>query len=697
MVKHMKSFLNPDSVVLIGVTRNEGTGAYNNLEVMLNFGVSATIYVVHPNVKTILGYPAYTSVMDIPIIPELAVISVGRDKIIPIFKTCAQKGIKSIIIVSQGFSDADDKGACVQDELVKIARKKSIRIMGPNTLGVLNNFDCFATSFVDLPHEPSPVPLGAIVQSGVFLADSQSFTNGLGKAIDIGNGSDINFIDGLQYFEDDPDIEIIAIYMEEVKQGKDFLKAASGISRKKPIIILKSGRSEAGGKAALSHTGSMVGEDAVCDIAFEKAGLVRAKNMIELNSISNMFLHCSPMQGPRLAVVTATGACGILAADACEDYGLRLASIKDDTLKNLESSAVKWFNLNNPADIWPIGMVTGNIPNVVAESSVALLDNDQVDGLLIIFPAFASPLHKDIDFQPIINRILKQTRYEKPIAVWLYSNGADKQRKNMCRQKGFAIFKSIDEAVMGLAGSWRYIKNQRLRKNFENLKKISKRQRASAFPSQGVYLEKDAFELIKKYNLPIVPGKIVKSKKDALNVADKVGYPVVLKVISRYWLHKSDKGGVVVGIKNPKALENTFEHLMTKFKKSLPEKPLPEIFVQKQVIGKELIFGIKKDPQIGHVILVGMGGIYTEIFKDIARELIPVTKEEADKMLQSLKYYPVLKGIRGETGVDIQTLINIITSLSDFAMDYPEISEMDLNPVIINQDGCWCVDLRMVF
>ena len=692
----MNVFLNPASVVLIGVTRNEGIGAYNNLEVMLNFDVSSTIYVVHPKAKTILGYPAYSSVMDIPIIPELAVISVGRDKIIPIFKACAQKGIKRIIIISQGFSDADEKGARVQDELVKIAKENSIRIMGPNTLGVHNNFDCFTTSFINLPRESSPVPIGAIVQSGVFLADSQSFTNGLGKAIDIGNASDIDFVDGINYFENDPDIEIVMIYMEEVKQGKKFLKAASRTSRKKPIIVLKSGRSEAGGKAAVSHTGSMVGEDAVYDIAFKKAGLVRAKNMIELKSISNMLLNCSPMQGPRIAVVTATGACGILAADACEDYGLRLASIKDNTLKRLESSAIEWFKLNNPADIWPVGMVAGSISNVVVESSIALLDNDQVDGLLINLPAFASSLHQDIDFQSIINRILKETRHEKPIAVWLYSNGAAKQREIMGRQKGFAIFESIDEAVMGLAGSWRYFRNQQLINNFDDFE-TSTKQRSSVIPSKSIYLGKDAFELMRRYNLPTVPGKIVKDQQEALNVADEVGYPAVLKVISKYWLHKSDEGGVVVGIQNPEELENAFKHLMTNFEKSLPGKPLPEIFIQKQVIGKELIFGIKKDPQIGHVILAGMGGIYTEIFKDIARELVPVTKEEAKKMLQSLKYYPVLKGIRGEASVNIQSLISIIKNLSDLAIDYPEISEMDLNPVIINQEGCWCVDSRIVF
>ena len=692
----MKSFLNPGSVVLIGVTRHGGVGAYNNLEVMLNFGVASDIYVVHPHVKNILGYPAYTNIMDVPIIPELAIISVGRNNIISIFNACAEKGIKRVIIVSQGFSDADEKGAHIQDELVKIAKENSIRIMGPNTLGVLNNFDGFTTSFVTIPKEPSPVPLGAIVQSGVFLADGQSFTNGLGKAIDIGNGSDIDFVDGLNYFETDPDIEIIAIYMEEIKRGRVFLKTASRISRKKPIIVLKSGRSEAGGKAALSHTGSLVGEDAVYDIALEKAGLVRAKNMIELKSISNLFLHCSPMKGQRLAVVTATGAAGILAADACDDYGLHLASIKDDTLKNLEVSAVKWFNLNNPADIWPLGMVTGNVSNIVVKVSVSLIENDQVDGLLIVFPAFASSLHDDINFQSIINRILKKTRQEKPIAVWLYGKGAEQQKKSMLRQKGFAFFENIDEAVMGLAGSWRYFRNQQQKKDFEDVEP-SKKINPSVIPSNGIYLGKDAFELMRRYNLPVVSGKIINSRDQAMNTADRIGYPVVLKVISRHWLHKSDEGGVVVGIRNPRGLKDAYNNLVALFHKKFPEKRLPELLLQRQVVGKELIFGIKREPRMGHVILAGMGGIYTEIFNDTARELAPVTKKEAEKMLRSLKYYPVLKGIRGEASVDIQSLIDIITSLSELAMDYPEISEVDLNPVIINQEGCWCVDSRIIF
>ena len=457
----MENFMNPESVVLIGVTHKQGPGSYNNLETMLKYGYKGKIFLVHPQVDSIMGYKAYNSVEKIPGTPDLAVISVGRDNVLPVFKACVQKNIKRVIIISQGFKDADEKGARLQDEIVAIAKKNSVRILGPNTLGVLNPFTGFSTSFVDLKRDSNPYPLGVIIQSGIFIASPDVFTKELGKALDIGNASDVDFVDGLEYFENDPETKIIFIHMEGVRNGKQFFKVASRIAQKKPIIILKTGRSQAGAQAALSHTGSIAGEDAVFDAAIKKAGLIRVKNMIELRAVCNALLHCPPMRGPRLGLITISGACGIMTADACEDFGLELASFPEDLLSQFEQPSIKWFKLHHPIDIWPVGIVSGNILEMYVKIATALLKTDHLDALLIIFPAFDSSLHSEMDAALLIKKIIDQNPNHIPITFWIYGHGAKAKIQELSKIDGVAVFERIDEAVMGLAGSWRYVKYQK--------------------------------------------------------------------------------------------------------------------------------------------------------------------------------------------------------------------------------------------
>lgn len=456
----MEKFMNPESVVLIGVTHKNGPGSYNNLETMLKYGYKGKFFLVHPHVDSIMGYKAYDSVENIPETPDLAIISVGRDNVLAVFKACVKKNIKRIIIISQGFKDADEKGARLQDEITAIAKKNYVRVLGPNTLGVLNPFSGFSTSFVDLKRDPAPYPLGAILQSGIFIASIDAFTKELGKALDIGNASDVDFVDGLEYFENDPETKIIFIYMEGVKNGKQFFKVASRVAQKKPIIILKTGRSQAGGQAALSHTGSIVGKDAVFDVAMKKAGLIRVKNMIELRSVCNALLHCPPMRGPRLGLITISGACGIMTADACEDFGLELASFPEDLLAQFEQPSIKWFKVHHPIDIWPVGIVSGNVREMYVKMATALLKTDYLDALMIIFPAFDSPLHSEMDAALVIDKIINQNPNQLPIVFWIYGHGAQAKIQELSKIDGVAVFAKIDEAVMGLGGSWRYIKYQ---------------------------------------------------------------------------------------------------------------------------------------------------------------------------------------------------------------------------------------------
>lgn len=694
----MEAFLNPRSVVLIGVPRQTGPGAYNNLEVMVSFGYTGRIHIVHPKASQILGIPTHPRVADLPEVPELAVISVGRDRVLPVFEECIRKGIKNVIVISQGFSDADERGQAMQAELVAMARNHGTRVLGPNTMGVDNGFARFSTAFVDIARDPSPPPLTMVAQSGVFQVGYESFSHRVGKAVDIGNGCDIDFVDVLEYLETDPETRIIFIHMEGLKRGRELLRTAARIARQKPIIILKTGRSAAGAEAALSHTGSLTGEDAVIDAAFRRAGLIRVRNMVELKAVCQAFLHFQGLAGPRLGVVTATGACGIMTADGCEDYGLELAPFPETLRKELENDRIAWHKVRNPVDIWPLGMVGGSFTEVFKTAARGLLADERVDAVLGIAPALSSPRHQDLDMAAAVREVNRHNPHRKPIALWLYGGDQNRPARDLEGEPDVACFDSIDEALMGLSALLRYerFRGRPLSDQEFSPPLVASTRRPVSLPSGPLILGDEATPLFKAYGVPVPPAVIAGNVEAAVAFARSAGYPVVLKIVSRAWVHKSDQGGIRLHLGNDAELTQAYEDLAKSFRMATPDAVLDGILVQKQVRGFELLVGLKKDPQLGPVVVAGMGGIYTEVFRDVARGLAPLSREEARTMLQSLRCYPILAGVRGQKGVDLDAVEKVLVSISRMAMDYPEIVEMDLNPVLATSEGCWCVDSRLV-
>ncbi len=692
----MRLFFEPRSVVLIGTSRQTGPGAYNNLEMLLSYGYSRHIYLLHPKVPEILGYKTYPKVADLPEVPDLAVISLGRDRVVPAVKECVEHGIKRLVVISQGFADADDRGAELQGEMVRLARKHGARILGPNTMGVLNPFSGFTTAFIDVPRDPSPVPLTVVAQSGAFQVGAVSFTGRMGKAIDIGNAADVDLVDVLEYLETDPQTRIIVLHLEGIKRGRRFLTTAARINRTKPIIALKTGRSVAGAKAAMSHTGSLVGEDAVVDLALAQAGIIRVRTLVEMLAVSRAFLHFRPMAGPRLGVVTATGAFGIIAADCCEDYGLELAPCPE-ALSEMEEARIAWHKLHNPVDLWPLGMVTGSFTGVFQRSLARLLQDDRVDAALGMAPVFVSPRHADLDIPAAVGKIQKRNPQHKPLAILFYGDqeAMEAQTRELAREPGVACFDSMDEAIMGLAATWRY--QQCLsRPSLDFSVPHPPPSRPVALPPEDILVGEAALKILKAYDLPLVPGVLAADEAGAVAAAGGMGYPVVLKIISPAWLHKSDWGGVRLDVATESELRQAYREMLERFRQRTPAGKLDGILVQKQVAGKELLLGLKRDPQFGPVVVAGAGGIYTEVLKDVARALAPITPDQAAKMLQSLKIYLILQGVRGQAGVNLAALTEALVNLSRLAVDYPEIRELDLNPVVATPQGCWCVDCRIV-
>lgn len=695
----MRLFFEPGSVVLIGVTRRMGTGSYNNVQMMLRYGYGGRVFVVHPKVKEIAGVEAFPDVEALPQVPDLAVISLGRDRVLPAFTKCLRKGIKRFVVISQGFADADEEGKRLQVELARLAEDASARVVGPNTMGVVNPFNGFSTAFVDILKDPCPPPLSMIVQSGVFQVGYECFTEGMGKAIDIGNGCDVDFVDVMEYLEQDPQTKVIVLHMEGVKRGRKFLQVASRIARSKPIVVLKTGRSVAGARAALSHTGSLVGEDAVLDAAFARGGILRVRNMLEMKAACRALLNFTPPVGPRLGVITATGACGIITADACEDYGLELAPFPETVRASLENPRIPWHRLHNPLDIWPLGMVTGSFVEVFTKGVAGLMSDPKVDAILGIAPVLPSPLHADLDMVGAVRELGSPRGIPKPLALWLYGGDQARQCALLAGVPNVACFSSIDEALLGLSALWRC---ETLRRSLEKTPDFPASPSVRLAPrfttvESGVVAGNEAWRLLRDYGIPAAPGGVAGSLAHALEISKKTGYPVVLKIVSPQWVHKSDLGGIRLNVFSPVQLETAFAELLALFQRATPDGQLEGILVQKQMQGTELILGIKRDPQFGPVLLAGMGGIYTEVLKDVARSLLPLpAKEEALSLLRGLRGYPILEGIRGGVPADLSGLAQAMLCLSQLALEHPEINELDLNPVIVSPEGCWCVDCRIV-
>lgn len=694
----MQKFFEPGSVVLIGVSRQTGPGAYNNLEMLLSYGYPGRIFLVHPKVPEILGYQTYSRVADLPEAPDLAVISLGRERVVPAFQECVAHGIKRVVVISQGFADADERGKELQAQLTALAGEHGARYLGPNTMGVLNPFAGFTTAFIDIPREPEPAALTMVAQSGAFQVAAKAFTGRMGKAIDVGNAGDVDVVDVLEYLEQDPQTRVIALHLEGMKRGRQFLETAARIVPQKPIIAFKTGRSAAGARAAMSHTGSLVGEDPVFDLVFREAGIIRARSLVELRAICRAFLKFRSMAGPRLGMVTATGAFGIIAADACEEYGLEMAPFPEK-LRELEEDRIDWHRLNNPVDIWPLGMVTGSFTGVFRRAVAGLMDSPQVDAVLGVGPAFSSPRHADVDVAATVLDLLRENVGHKPLALLLYGDetACRAQRQALAPAASVACFDTVGEAVLGLAATWRY---HQIREHGISMVDFAlpfaPAARPVALPGAGAVLGEPALALLREYQIPVAPSLLSRDSASAAAFAQEAGYPVALKIISPEWLHKSDLGGVRLHISDDAQLQTTYRELTELFEARTPEGTLEGILVQKQVQGTELLLGIKRDPQFGPVLVAGAGGIYTEIFQDIARGLAPLSRERARAMLKSLKIYPIIAGVRGQAGIHLDGLLDLMLALSRLAVDYPEIRELDLNPVIASPEGCWAVDWRVL-
>jgi acetyltransferase len=694
------NFINPEAVTIIGVSEKTGPGMFHPLQNMLKDGCQARIYPVNIQGRDILSQKVYKSVLDLPEVPDLAFITVGRTAVPGAVKECLQMGIKSLIVLSQGFDDADEEGKALQKEISQAISGTGTRLLGPNTLGIINALDNFHVSFVDC--DTPPKASGVICQSGVFLVGAADLTAGMGIGIDIGNGADVNFTDVLACFGQDPRLKVINIHMEGIRDGRDFLETASQVSRRKPVLVLKTGKSETGSKAAISHSGSLTGEDHVFEAAFRKAGIMRMADLEEFQDLNKVFLTYKELKGKRVGIITISGGAGIAAIDALSQYGLEMARLSRDTLEKMQELFPPWFKVTNPVDMWSAG-VKKELKEIYVQLLHILLDDPQVDSVICIYGA-----NKMSGFDPmaaitegLVNEARRRT--DKPIFPWVIGiNQAGIYQE--LEQSGVTVgLPNPERIARALARLYRFHHQIKDRSEEKPLvfQDVQRRQVAGLIADaqkKGVkVLGGEVLEMLKAYGLKVVSTRLAKNKDEAFQAAREIGYPLVMKISSPQVIHKTDSGGVRLNIKNETELASAYEEMPAAIKANIPDAQIDGVFLQKyHPAHLEVIIGAKRDEEFGPVIVFGQGGIYAEVHKDVSFRLAPLSGKEAREMIDELKSSKIFYGWRGKPAANIKALVDSLGRVAQLVADFPEIAELDINPLAVGADDVIALDARAV-
>jgi len=455
----MKPFLEPKTVAMVGASRRGlNEDFFNPLEFMVKYGYQGKIYPINPSADELFGLKSYPKLKDVSGEVELAVIMLPRTSLPQAVKECVEKDIKAIIIYTQGLADADEEGKAIQSEIVEIARAGGARILGPNTLGVINVFSKFHTIFGHVGGGKK-LPLAVISQSGLFMARSflkwvQDDQAPLGKLVDLGNACDIDQADTLEYFEDDPDIEVIALYVEGIKDGRRFLEVARRVAKKKPILVLKAGRGEQGARAVASHTGSLAGRDEVYDAAFRQCGVIRAEDLDEMDDLTQAFLKLPPMKGKRVAMLFHMGSVCSMGTDACEKHGLEVAQLSAKTIERLSGFFPEWMPVRNPADFWLAATAHG-YKRIYQQLLEAFLEDQNVDAVACIMPSFSEHYsYESIDVVEVVKQAAAKS--DKPIITFAYGPIWMQRKVELEESSNVLVCTSLDKAMKALAALWRY-------------------------------------------------------------------------------------------------------------------------------------------------------------------------------------------------------------------------------------------------
>lgn len=690
MSKRLKKIFQPRAIAVVGASNRKESVGYSVMKNLLAGGFEGKIIPVNLNHKEIQGEKCYKNVRDIPTEIDLAVIVTPSQAVPEVVEDCGQAGVGGLVIISAGFKEAGEEGQRMYEEIAHKAHHYGMRVIGPNCLGFINPHlkinATFAARTALLGNIAFISQSGALCTSILDWANEQSV--GFSNFVSIGSMIDVDFADLIDYFGTDQRTSCILIYMESLVNARKFMSAARAFARSKPIIILKAGRSTEGGQAALSHTGSMAGNDHVYDASFQRAGIIRVDTIAQLfNCAQSLAMQPRPY-GNRLAIVTNAGGPGVLATDSLMLNGGVLATLSEESMKKLNSFLPPHWSRNNPIDV---------LGDASAETYKQALDvclaDPNVDGVLAILTT------QDVtDPTQVAESVVEVAKkYRKPVlASWM---GEEDVREGRDVLEGGKIphYRYPESAVDVFLKMYQYSRN--LEMLYEtppaipqqlNLKTDVARAIIHTIMNEGrrQLMENEAKELMKSYGIPAGSFKVASTADQAVRFAREIGYPVVLKIASPDIGHKTDVGGVKVNLANEAELRAAFEQIMKSAAEKRPDAELRGVLVEKMAEkGFELLIGAKKDPIFGPVIAFGKGGVAVEIYRDMKLGLPPLNRVLARRIMEGTRIFPLLKGYRGMPGVDLEALELILVKFAYLVMDFPEIREIDINPFIMREDG----------
>ncbi len=682
----MKELFEPSCIAIIGAAREETKIGHIVLKNLIDSGFPGKLFPINPKSSEILGLKSFGSILDIPGPVDMAVICVPNEYVPDVVENCGRKGVNAVIIITAGFKEMGKEGAELERRVAEIRLRYGMRILGPNCLGVINTHAKMNATFTK--NYPRSGPIAITSQSGAICSTLLDWSSevkvGFSKFISVGNKVDIDEADLLEYLRDDPMTKVIGMYIEGTERGIDFMRQAALTSMTKPVIVLKSGRTSSGAKAASSHTGALSGSDKVYEAALSQSGTIRVKTLEEMLDLLLVFANLPPLKPGGVAIVTNAGGLGVLAADSCGDYGLSMVTFSPETIQKLKSNLPEEANLYNPVD------VIGDADAKRYEFAIrTVMDDPSVSSVLVLL----APTDL-VDIASVANLLAGFANKEIKPLVATFVGGVDAMKGvHILRQAGVPHYESPDRSVRALSAMTEYQKSLNAKTKTQTMKvegnvtmvrelldQVKVEGRLSLSESEGK-------AILKAYGIPVPFEGVARTEEEAVQLADKIGYPVVLKIESRDISHKTDVGGVVVGVVSADEVRKQFSLLLSKVSSMAPRARIGGASVQQMLSGREVIIGMVRDDSFGPVITFGLGGIFVEVMKDVTQRIAPLSNEDIDDMIHSIKAYTILTGARGKRPADIAALKDVINRMAQIAQDFPEISELEINPVIVMDEG----------
>lgn len=682
----------PQSVAVIGASTRKGKVGHDIFANILFGGYQGTLYPVNPKAKSILSVKCFKSISAIGDPIDLAMIILPPKLALKAVEECIDKGVKGIVIVSAGFKEVGGEGLEIEREISAICKKEGIRIVGPNCLGVINPAPGISLNASFSNRMPATGNISFISQSGALCTAVLDFAAdkgfGFSKFISIGNKADVDELDLLRYYHNDPNTDVVMIYMEELaRDAEQFIREVREMtSGTNPthVLAIKSGTSDAGAAAAASHTGSLAGSDAIYDTIFAQAGIIRCQTVNELFDYAQVFAAKKDLRGDRIAIVTNAGGPGIIATDMSENSGLQLASFTDETIKELHRHLPSTANFHNPVD------VIGDAARDRYENTLAtVLSDPGVDGVLIILTPQSMT-----DVMGTAEAVVKIAKNSvKPIicsfmGIIDVSDGVKLLQKNH-----IPVYHFPESAARAMGALFQGTKWQS-RRTLPQYDMQYDRQQAeeiiNTYLKEGKETigELDGNRILQCYGFNTLKMELATSREQASRIAKEIGFPVVMKIVSSQILHKSDAKGVMVGLENSSEVEAAFTEIMENARSYEPDAVLDGVLIQQMApSGTEVILGVSRDPVFGHAVMFGLGGIFVEIYKDVVFNIAPLGRNVARRMIKRIKGYPILTGVRGQSPRDVEMLEKNLVSLRAMVTNHPVIRELDINPLFVHSEG----------